>query len=56
MASTLMNSPAASGLVSNLELAVVEGALALIVGAAFVIVAVELLLTLVKAYLTTASE
>jgi type IV secretion system protein TrbL len=53
MASTLMNSPAASGLVSNLELAVVEGALALIVGAAFVIVAVELLLTLVKAYLTT---
>jgi type IV secretion system protein TrbL len=53
MASTLMNSPAASGLVSNLELAVVEGALAPIVGAAFVIVAVELLLTLVKAYLTT---
>src|SRR5260370_19508154 len=53
MASTLMNSPAASGLVSNLELAVVEGALALIRRAAFVIVAVELLLTLVKAYLTT---
>lgn len=53
MASTLMNSPAASGLVSNLELAVIEAVLALVVGAAFVIVAVELLLTLVKAYLTT---
>src|SRR5215472_1923327 len=53
MAGTLMNSPAAPGLLSNLELAVVEGALALVVGAAFVCVAVELLLTLVKAYLTT---
>jgi type IV secretion system protein TrbL len=53
MASTLINSPAASGIVSNLELAVVGGALALVVGAAFVIVAVELLLTLIKAYLTT---
>jgi type IV secretion system protein TrbL len=53
MAETLIDSPASSGLVSNLELAVVGGALALIVGAAFVIVAVELLLTLVKAYLTT---
>jgi type IV secretion system protein TrbL len=52
MAGTLLNSPAASGMISNLELAVVEGALALVVGAAFVIVAVELLLTLVKAYLT----
>jgi hypothetical protein len=37
MAGTLLNSPAASGIVSNLELAVVEGALALVVGAAFVI-------------------
>ena len=52
MAGTLLNSPAASGIISNLELAVVESALALVVGAAFVIVAVELLLTLVKAYLT----
>ncbi len=52
MAGTLLNSPAASGMISNLELAVVEGVLALVVGAAFVIVAVELLLTLVKAYLT----
>ena len=52
MAGTLLNSPAASGMISNLELAVVEGALALVVGAAFVFVAVELLLTLVKAYLT----
>src|SRR5580658_7797658 len=43
MAETLIDSPASSGLVSNLELAVVGGALALIVGAAFVIVAVELL-------------
>jgi P-type conjugative transfer protein TrbL len=45
MAETIIDSPASSGLVSNLELAVVGGALALIVGAAFVIVAVELLLT-----------
>src|SRR3984893_1493620 len=47
IARTLLNSPAASGMISSLELAVVEGALALVVGAAFVIVAVELLLTLV---------
>ena len=53
MTSTLTNSPAASGLISSLELAFVEGVLALVVGAAFLIVAVELLLTLVKAYLTT---
>ena len=53
MAGTLLNSPAASGIISNLELAVVEASLALVVGAAFVIVAIELLLTLVKAYLTT---
>lgn len=53
MAGTLLNSPTASGIISSLELAVVEAVLALIVAAAFVIVAVELLLTLVKAYLTT---
>jgi len=53
MTSTLTNSPASSGLISSLELAFVEGVLALVVGAAFLIVAVELLLTLVKAYLTT---
>jgi type IV secretion system protein TrbL len=53
MAGTLLNSPAASGLIAGLELAFVEGFCALAVGAAFVIVAVELLLTLVKAYLTT---
>lgn len=53
MASTLLNSPTASGLISSLELALVEAVLSLIVAAAFVIVAVELLLTLVKAYLTT---
>jgi type IV secretion system protein TrbL len=53
MTSTLTNSPATSGLISSLELAFVEGVLALVVGAAFLIVAVELLLTLVKAYLTT---
>ncbi len=52
MASTLLNSPTASGLIASLELAVVEALLALVVGGAFVIVAVELLLTLVKAYLT----
>jgi type IV secretion system protein TrbL len=53
MTSTLINSPTTSGIVSSLELAIVEGVCALAVGAAFLIVAVELLLTLVKAYLTT---
>ena len=53
MANTLLNSPTTSGIVSSLELALVEAVLALVVAAAFVIVAVELLLTLVKAYLTT---
>jgi type IV secretion system protein TrbL len=53
MTNTLLNSPTASGIISSLELALVEGVLALVVGGAFLIVAVELLLTLVKAYLTT---
>jgi P-type conjugative transfer protein TrbL len=53
MSNTLLNSPAASGIVSSVELAFVEAFCALAVGAAFLIVAVELLLTLVKAYLTT---
>jgi type IV secretion system protein TrbL len=53
MTSTLLNSPTTSGVISSLELALVEGFCALAVGAAFLIVAVELLLTLVKAYLTT---
>ena len=53
MANTLLSSPTTSGVVSSLELALVEGFCALVVAAAFLIVAVELLLTLVKAYLTT---
>ena len=53
MASTLLNSPATSAVMSSLEQALVEWFCAAAVGAAFVIVAVELLLTLVKAYLTT---
>ncbi len=53
MANTLISSPTTSGIISSLELAIVEGFCALAVGAAFLIVAVELLLTLVKAYLTT---
>jgi type IV secretion system protein TrbL len=53
LTSTLLNSPAASGIISSLELAIVEAFCAFAVGAAFVIVAVDLLLTLVKAYLTT---
>src|SRR5216684_3791619 len=53
MTNTLLNSPTASGIISSIELALVEGMLALVVGGAFLIVAVELLLTLVKAYLTT---
>ncbi len=53
MATTLLNSPATSGIMSTFEQALVEWAMAVVVGAAFVIVAIELLLTLVKAYLTT---
>ena len=53
MTNMMLTSPATSGIVSNLELALVEWFCALAVGAAFLIVAVELLLTLVKAYLTT---
>jgi P-type conjugative transfer protein TrbL len=53
MASTLLQSPASSGLMSNIEAALTEWFCAAVVGAAFVIVAAELLLTLVKAYLTT---
>jgi P-type conjugative transfer protein TrbL len=53
MTNTLLDSPATTSLLSNMELAVVSGFLALVVIAAFVIVAVELLLTLVKMYLTT---
>jgi type IV secretion system protein TrbL len=53
MTDTLISSPTTSGIVSSLELAIIEGFCALAVGAAFLIVAVELLLTLVKGYLTT---
>ena len=53
MATTLLNSPANSSIMSSLEQALVEWFCAAAVGAAFVIVAIELLLTLVKAYLTT---
>src|SRR5271163_1491489 len=50
MTDTLISSPATSGIVSSLELAIIEGFCSLAVGAAFLIVAVELLLTLVKGY------
>jgi type IV secretory pathway TrbL component len=53
MTNTLLASPATTGILNNMELAIVSGFLALVVIAAFVIVAVELLLTLVKMYLTT---
>ena len=53
MASTLLNSPASSGVMSTVEQALSEWFCAAVVGAAFVIVAAELLVTLVKAYLTT---
>ncbi len=53
MASTLLNSPASSGVISTVEAALTEWFCATVVAAAFVIVAAELLLTLVKAYLTT---
>src|SRR5271163_4729075 len=52
MASMLLESPANSSLMSNLEQALVEWFCAIVVGAAFVYVAVQVLLTLVEAYLT----
>jgi P-type conjugative transfer protein TrbL len=48
----LLSSPATTGLLNNLELAIVSGAITIIVLAAFLIVAVELMMTLVKFYLT----
>ncbi len=53
MASTLLESPASSGVMSTVEEALTEWFCAAVVGAAFVIVTAELLVTLVKAYLTT---
>jgi type IV secretory pathway TrbL component len=48
----LLGTPPTTGLLNNLELAMVSGAITLVVLASFLIVAVELLLTLVKFYLT----
>ena len=53
MASTLLESPASSGVMSTIEEALTEWFCAVVVGAAFVIVAAELLVTLVKSYLIT---
>jgi type IV secretion system protein TrbL len=53
MASTLLESPASSGVMSTIEEALTEWFCAAVVGAAFVIVAAELLVTLINAYLTT---
>jgi P-type conjugative transfer protein TrbL len=53
IATTILNTPDTSSIVSNLELMIVEAVCVLAVAGAFVFVAAELLLTLVKAYLTT---
>jgi P-type conjugative transfer protein TrbL len=52
LALTLWNSPTSSGIVSALELAIVEAILVGIIFGAFLWVAVELLLTIARAYLT----
>jgi type IV secretion system protein TrbL len=52
MTNTLLGTPPTTGLLNNLELAIVSGAITVVVLASFVIVAIELLLTLVKFYLT----
>jgi type IV secretion system protein TrbL len=49
--STLWNSPTTSGLVSSVELGILEGTMAMVVLAAFTIVAIDLLYTIVRAYL-----
>src|SRR6266851_2417176 len=53
MAETILNTPASSTVMGNLELALVEGICVLAIAGAFLIAAAELLLTLIKAYLTT---
>jgi len=53
IATTILNTPDTSSIVSNLELMIVEAVCVVAVAGAFVFVAAELLLTLVKAYLTT---
>jgi len=53
MATTILNTPGTSSIVSNIELMIVEAVCVLAIASAFVLVAVDLLLTLVKAYLTT---
>lgn len=52
LAMTLWNSPTSGGIVSALELAIIEAIHVLVVLAAFLWVAGELLLTLVRTYLT----
>jgi type IV secretion system protein TrbL len=49
---TILNSPVGGGIVSSIELAILEAIVAVIILAAFVWVAGELLLTLVRAYFT----
>ena len=53
MATTILNTPGTSSIVSNLELMIVQAVCVLMIGGAFVLVSVDLLLILVKAYLTT---
>jgi len=53
MAETILNTPASSTVMGNIELALVEGICVLAIAGAFLIAAAELLLTLIKAYLTT---
>jgi type IV secretion system protein TrbL len=50
MFSVLWNSPTTSGIISSVELGILEGFMAIVVLAAFVLVALELLLTLVRGY------
>ncbi len=53
MAETILNTPASTTVMGNLELALVEGICVLAIASAFLIAAADLLLTLIKAYLTT---
>jgi P-type conjugative transfer protein TrbL len=52
LAATLMNSPTTAGLISSIELAFLEGFLALVVWGCFLFVAIELLMTLVRGGMT----
>ena len=52
IAASIMNSPGTSGIISNIELGVVEAICVVLIFGAFLLVAIELVLLLARAYIT----